>query len=246
MRKAVFLMAVLLLSAVWVVAQTAGTQAGTPTQSPSQNSSTSQSSGAAQNPQSQPGTANQQAPGAQQNQTNPAAPSTSPNAQTNPATPSTGAASQPAGTQAGSTPQTAAGASQTIEGCLSGTPGEYSLTTKSGQVYALAGDGSLLGDHVGQDVRVTGAQTSGNSAAAAGTPATGAAAGTPATQGSATGGTPYGSTGTTGSQPGATAQSQPGTTPGQTSTASAANSGPHFQVSNLEKVSEFCNMAKPH
>ena len=37
-------------------------------------------------------------------------------------------------------------------------------------------------------------------------------------------------------------------TPGQASanTASAANSGPHFQVSNLEKVFEFCNMPKPH
>lgn len=257
MRKAVFLMAVLLLSAVWVVAQTAGTQAGTPTQSPSQNSSTSQSSGAAQNPQSQPGTANGEAPGAQQNQANPATPSTSPNTQTNPATPSTGAANQPAGAQAGSTPQAAAGASQTIEGCLSGTPGEYSLTTKSGQVYALAGDGSLLGDHVGQQVKITGAQTSASSAGAsgaAGAPATGAAATTPATQGSTTGGTPYGSTGTTGSQPGATAQSQPGTTPSQANpagqtganTASAANSGPHFQVSNLEKVSEFCNMSQPH
>lgn len=260
MRKAVLLIAVLLLSAVWVVAQTAGTQAGTPTQSPSQNSSTSQSSGAAQNPQSQPGTAAGEAPGAQQNQqnqTNPATPSTSPNTQTTPTTPSTGAASQPAGTQAGSTPQTAAGASQTIEGCLSGTPGEYSLTTKSGQTYALAGDGSLLGDHVGQEVKITGAQTSGNSAGSngtAGATGTGAAAGTPGTQGSATGGTPYGSTGTTASQPGATAQSQPGTTSGQANTtgqagasgSSSANSGPRFQVSNLEKVSEFCNMPKSH
>lgn len=238
MRKTIFLMAALLLSAIWVVAQTTGAgQAGTPTPSPLQNSSISQSNGTTQNPQSQTGTASGQMPGAPQNAKPAGTPSTSPN------------------TQTGSAPQAAPGGNQTIEGCLSGTPGEYILTTKSGQVYALAGDGSLLGDHIGQDVRLTGAQTSGNSAGATGTPAPGATAGTPATQGSAAGGTPYGSTGTTGSQPGATAQSQPGATPGQAnttagqagaSTESAASSGPRFQVSNLEKVSEFCNMPKPH
>jgi hypothetical protein len=129
---------------------------------------------------------------------------------------------------------------------LSGTPGQYSLITKSGQVYALAGDGSLLGDHVGQEVKITGSQSNGS----ASTPA--ATANTAAPGGAASGGTPYGSTGTTNSQPGAAAQSQTGSAansparPGTPSAASAASSGPKLQVSDVTKVGSFCNMAQPH
>src|SRR5579872_4334132 len=163
MRKPVFLMAVLLLSAVWVVAQTAGTaQAGTPAQSPSQNSSTPQSSGTAQNPQPQTGT------------NPPGTTSATPNPQTTPSTPATGATGQTgaAATPPGTTPQTATGPQTTVEGCLSGTPGEYSLITKSGQVYSLAGDDSLLGNHVGEEVRVTGAQSNSSAAGASAPSAT--------------------------------------------------------------------------
>jgi hypothetical protein len=202
MPKAALLMTVLLLSAVWVVAQTAGTASGTATPSSSPTS-----------------------PG---------------QSQTTPPTPATGAA----GAQAGTTTQSTTGPSQTIEGCLSGTPGQYSLITKSGQVYSLSGDDSLLGNHVGQVVKATGAESSGSA--------------TPAASGNAaSGGTAYGSTGTTGSQPGAATQSQTATPPGQANTgvaapgqaqpaAPAASSGPRFQVSNLTKVSSGCKMAEPH
>lgn len=255
MRKAAFLTAVLLLSTVWVVAQTAGTgQTGTATQPPSPTGSMPQTSGTMQNPQSQTGTPVQM-------------PAT-PNAQS---APQTGAAPQPGGSASSST-AAPTGPQTTIEGCLSGTPGQYSLTTKSGQVYPLGGDDSLIGNHVGQQVKITGAETSGSAAGttgAAGTPGGTATASTPA--GAPGGGTPYGSTGTTGSQPGATTQMQAGTTPGQSSTTpgqtgaspgSTANNpagagqtaagspslagGPKFQVSNLTQVSPFCKMTEPH
>lgn len=47
---------------------------------------------------------------------------------------------------------------ETIEGCLSGSDGVFTLTdSATGKVYALTGDVSALGDHVGQEVRLTGA-----------------------------------------------------------------------------------------
>lgn len=250
MRKAAFLMAVLLLSAVWVVAQTTGTgQPQTATQPSSQTGSMAPGTG--QNPQIPNSTG--QMPGSTQPGANPSA-TTTPSTQTAPATPQAGT-----GAQAGATAPAATGPQQTIEGCLGGTPGEYSLTTKSGQVYMLSGDGSLIGNHVGEQVKITGAEASASNTAGA----TGAAA--PPTSGSATGGTPYGSTGTTASQPGSPTQSQAGAMPGQTNgttppagagagttanpsqtQAGAAGSGSRFQVSNVTEVSNFCNMPQAH
>lgn len=45
---------------------------------------------------------------------------------------------------------------QTIQGCLSGSNGNYTLTDKSGKIYHLAGDTSQLIKHVGHEVEVTG------------------------------------------------------------------------------------------
>lgn len=245
MRKAACLMAVLLLSAIGVFAQTTGTA----TQPSSPTSAMPQSSGTAQNPAPQNPTTT--SPNTQGGNNSTGATTATPNTQAAPSAPAPGTA----GAQAGATSQAATGPQKTIEGCLSGLPGQYSLITKSGQTYALAGDDSLLGNHVGEVVRLTGADTSGSAARAPGS----APGMTPAN-----GGTPYGSTGTTGSQPGATTQSQTSATPGQANTAtppttnpagtaaqpqrgtSAADSGPRFQVSNLTKVSAGCKMAEPH
>ncbi len=244
MRKTACLMAVLLLSAICVLAQTTSTA----TQPSSPTGAMPQSSGTAQNPASQ--TPTTPPPNIQGGNNSTGATATNPNTQATPA-PAPGTA----GAQTGAAPQTATGPQKTIEGCLSGLPGQYSLITKSGQTYSLAGDDSLLGNHVGEVVRVTGAETSANTAAS-----TGSAPGTA----SPNGGTPYGSTGTAGSQPGATTQSQTSTAPGQNNTATpsaanpaataapthpgapAAGSGPRFQVSNLTKVSAGCKMAEPH
>jgi Protein of unknown function (DUF5818) len=72
-------------------------------------------------------------------------------------------------TQAG---KAAEGAGTTVEGCIGGSAGNFTLTDSSGKTYQLAGDTSKLGDHVGHDVKVTGTIAS----AAAGAAAAGAGA----------------------------------------------------------------------
>ena len=52
---------------------------------------------------------------------------------------------------------------KTVQGCLQGSNGSYTLTDKSGTTYQLAGDTSKLSDHVGHEVKITGT-TSGSSA----------------------------------------------------------------------------------
>lgn len=44
----------------------------------------------------------------------------------------------------------------TLEGCLSGSSGNYSLTDKSGITYQLTGDTAKLQAHVGHTIQVTG------------------------------------------------------------------------------------------
>lgn len=48
----------------------------------------------------------------------------------------------------------------TIEGCLSGSDGNFSLTDKSGTTYQLTGDTAKLDKHVGHTMEVTGMATS--------------------------------------------------------------------------------------
>lgn len=73
--------------------------------------------------------------------------------------------------------------SSSIEGCLSGSAGSYTLTDTAGKTWQLAGDTSKLTEHVGHDVRLTGSEgnggASGSSGGAAGSSAssTGAGAG---------------------------------------------------------------------
>lgn len=62
--------------------------------------------------------------------------------------------------------QAAKEAGTTVEGCIGGSAGSYTLTESSGKVYQLAGDTSKLGDHVGHDVKVTGTLASSAGAAA--------------------------------------------------------------------------------
>ena|SRR5579863_6761716 len=48
----------------------------------------------------------------------------------------------------------------TVEGCLGGSAGNYILTDQSGKEFNLRGDASKLGEHLNQEVRVTGDQPS--------------------------------------------------------------------------------------
>src|SRR5215467_693525 len=58
------------------------------------------------------------------------------------------------------TTQTSNGNSTSIEGCLSGSAGNWTLTDQSGKTWQLAGDTSKLSDHVGHQVRLMGSDNS--------------------------------------------------------------------------------------
>jgi hypothetical protein len=127
MRKTSLITAILLLSAVWAVAQT----------SPSSPQSTI------------PNASSQQS-------TSPS--STSPSQQ--PATPD--ASSTTTQTTTTQTTQTSSDSANSIEGCLNGSAGSWTLTDQSGKTWQLAGDTSKLSDHVGHQVRISGTDNSGS------------------------------------------------------------------------------------
>jgi hypothetical protein len=46
-----------------------------------------------------------------------------------------------------------------VQGCLSGSDGNYTLTDKNGTSYQLTGDTAKLSEHVGHEVKVSGTAT---------------------------------------------------------------------------------------
>lgn len=56
----------------------------------------------------------------------------------------------------------------TVEGCLSGSNGNFTLTDKTGMSYQLTGDTAKLSEHVGHEVKVTGMSGSSGSETAGG------------------------------------------------------------------------------
>ena len=124
MRKTSLITAILLLSAVWAVAQT----------SPSSSS-----------PSTTPDTSSQTSPS-----------STSPSQQ--PATPDT--SSTTTQTTTTQTTQTSTNSGNSIEGCLNGSAGNWTLTDQTGKTWQLAGDTSKLSDHVGHQIRIMGTDNS--------------------------------------------------------------------------------------
>ena len=71
----------------------------------------------------------------------------------------------PPSNQTGSMSQSSSDSSQTVQGCLSGSGGNFTLTSSSGATYQLAGDTSKLTDHVGEQVEITGAPSSASASA---------------------------------------------------------------------------------
>lgn len=65
----------------------------------------------------------------------------------------------------GQTSRAGAGGQMTVEGCLSGSNGNFTITDKNGTTYQLSGDTAKLSEHVGHEVKVTG--TSGSASAGA-------------------------------------------------------------------------------
>ena len=66
-----------------------------------------------------------------------------------------------------------AGGEQSVQGCLSGADGNYTLMVKNGTSFRLAGDTAKLAEHIGHEIKVTGtmssASTSPNTDTSAGT-----------------------------------------------------------------------------
>jgi len=61
-------------------------------------------------------------------------------------------------------------AAHSVEGCLGGAAGSYTLTDASGKTYQLTGDTSKLAEHVGHTVQVSGTEDT-SAATGAGAPA---------------------------------------------------------------------------
>lgn len=163
MRKMFFVTLILLIAVGWAVAQNPSTppmseQPGA--QSPSSQSPSNpgaQSPTSPTSPSAQPGAPGQQQPGMPGQQPTPA---------------------DQAGQDA-----SAAAAGSSIEGCLGGSAGNFTVSDKSGTTYQLqlpaGADTSKLTSHVGEEVRVSGtmanAKQSNGADAASSTSASGAA-----------------------------------------------------------------------
>ncbi|HEV2469779.1 MAG TPA: DUF5818 domain-containing protein [Candidatus Sulfotelmatobacter sp.] len=75
----------------------------------------------------------------------------------------TSSQSSAASTSSGQTAHSSSGNEKSVEGCLSESNGSYMLTAKNGTMYQLSGDTAKLKEHVGHEVKITGAMTSNNS-----------------------------------------------------------------------------------
>lgn len=73
----------------------------------------------------------------------------------------------------GQTGSANASGATSVQGCLSGSSGNYTLTDKHGNTYQLTGDTAKLSEHVGHEVKVMG--TSSSAAPSSGGAATGTA-----------------------------------------------------------------------
>ena len=63
-------------------------------------------------------------------------------------------------TPTGQSGSATAGSETTVQGCLSGSSGAYTLTDKNGNAYQLTGNTAKLSEHVGHEVKITGASAS--------------------------------------------------------------------------------------
>jgi|SRR5437899_1327541 cytoskeletal protein RodZ len=104
-----------------------------------------------------------------QNSTPPSAPdqqnpsSQQPSSQNPSAQPQQPSPSQPDTAPSSTQPATGDHGTKSVEGCIGGAAGSYTLTDSSGKTWQLSGDTSKLGDHVGHTVQATGSEDSSGS-----------------------------------------------------------------------------------
>src|SRR5262249_55163398 len=67
---------------------------------------------------------------------------------------------QPVNAQASAQATAADPGVQSIEGCLAGSGGNFTVTDSSGKTFQLSEDTPKLGEHVGQTVRISGSEKS--------------------------------------------------------------------------------------
>src|SRR5260370_27852751 len=67
------------------------------------------------------------------------------------------------------TTPTGAGSETTVQGCLGGSDGNYTLTDKNGTSFQLTGDTAKLSEHVGHEIKVTGTASSASASPSGGT-----------------------------------------------------------------------------
>lgn len=142
MRKTLMLLFVLLISAAWIQAQQYPNSGSS--QSGSTNSGSAQSGSSSRSGQSQ-GTYSGQSGQSSSGQTE-------------------GQAETPHNHKG----RTSTGAAKKVEGCLQSSNGSYTLTDNAGATYMLQGDSSMLAEHVGHEVQITGTPE-GSSAESTGT-----------------------------------------------------------------------------
>ncbi len=78
---------------------------------------------------------------------------------TNPSAPGSNSQAPSAGSSAQDSAPQATSAETTVEGCLGGTAGNYTIADKSGAIYKLQvsdDESAAIGKHIGQQVRVKG------------------------------------------------------------------------------------------
>lgn len=142
-------------------------------------------------------------------------------------TPSSGSSNSQAGTSASSSDQNSSSPSSdsnSIQGCLTGTSGNYMLTDATGVTYQLTGEESQLSANVNKEVEVMGTAGAKASASAGNNPDSNAASG---------------------SSNSGDANSSAGTASGTASSASAnANAAKTLEVTSVKKVADSCSSGK--
>jgi hypothetical protein len=67
-------------------------------------------------------------------------------------------------TSSSQTSSATASGETTVQGCLSGSSGNYTISDKNGTSYQLTGDTAKLSEHVGHEVKVTGTSSAASAA----------------------------------------------------------------------------------